>query len=70
MNRELKMVIAGSGLTNYQIEQRADIPLTKLSRIIHGAGRPTEEEMDRIARVLGKSPRELFPLEPHSPAVA
>lgn len=67
MNRALKMNIAGSGLTNYQVELRADIPLTKLSRIIHGATRPTAEEMERIAGVLGKSTQDLFP-EPYSQA--
>jgi len=68
MNRVLKMVIAGSDLTNYQIEQRAKIPLTKLSRIIHGAAQPSEIEKAGLAEILGKPVQELFP-EPN-PGVA
>jgi len=69
MNRDLKMVIAGSGMTNYQIELKAGIPLTKLSRIIHGAAQPSEAEKAGLAKILGKPVQELFP-EPHPPVVA
>ncbi len=61
MNRDLKMVIAGSSMTNYQIELKAGIPLTKLSRIIHGAVQPSESEKAELAEILGKSVQELFP---------
>ena len=60
-NHNLKAAVALSELTNYQIELKADIPLTKLSRIIHGAVRPSEEEITKISQVLGKTPTELFP---------
>ena len=69
MNRGLKMVIAGSGMTNYQIELKAGIPLTKLSRIIHGAAHPSEAEKANLAKILGKSEQELFP-NPSDPVAA
>ena len=64
MNRDLKMVIAGSGMTNYQIELKAGLPLTKLSRIIHGAAEPSGSEKEAIARAIGKKVAELF----HNPS--
>ncbi|MCH7498528.1 MAG: helix-turn-helix transcriptional regulator [Nitrospinae bacterium] len=60
MNRHLKMIVAGSEMTAYQIELEAGIPLTKLSRIIHGAIQPSEEEKDSIAGVLGVPVQDLF----------
>lgn len=60
INRKLKMQIVGSGLTNYQIELEAGIPLTKLSRFIHGCAIPSEEEKERIAKTLDTDPSELF----------
>jgi len=64
MNRDLKMVIAGSGMTNYQVELKAGIPLTKLSRIIHGAIQPSGEEKESIARVLGVPMDSVFTSDP------
>ena len=60
INRKLKMRVAGSGFNNYEIELDANIPLTKLSRIIHGAARASEEEKERIAQTLGTTVQELF----------
>ena len=60
MNRDLKMVIAGSGLTNYEIELKAGLPLTKLSRLIHGATQPNEDEMKAVAEVLGVRVGDIF----------
>ena len=60
MNRNLKMIVAGSGMTGYQIELKAEIPLTKLSRIIHGAVQPSEAEKDAIARALDVDVAEIF----------
>jgi len=62
MNRKLKMTVAGSGLTNYQIELEAGIPLTKLSRIIHEATQPTDHEKVSISKVLRVPSEELFPV--------
>jgi len=51
-NKALQGKVAISDKTNYQIELEADLPLTKLSRIIHGAAQPSEAEMEAIARAL------------------
>lgn len=68
-NRNLKKAVAGSDKTNYQIELEGGLPLTKLSRIIHGAAQPSESEKDAIARALGTKVTELFP-SPSDPVAA
>ena len=61
MNRELKKAIIDSGLKGYQVEQKAKLPHTKLTRIIHGVVEPTFQEKERLSIVLGKSANLLFP---------
>lgn len=63
MNRNLKMMVAGSGMRSYEIEREADLPFTKLSRIIYEIAQPTKEEMERIAQTLGTTVPEIFPDE-------
>ena len=65
-NKALQGEVAISDKTNYQIELEADIPLTKLSRIIHGAIQPSETEMEAIARALDVDKPKIFP-EPNPP---
>jgi len=67
-NKALQGKVAISDKTNYQIELEADLPLTKLSRIIHGATQPSESEKDAIARALDVDKPKIFP-EPN-PLVA
>ena len=59
-NKALQGEVAISDKTNYQIELEADLPLTKLSRIIHGAAQPSEAEKDAIARALDVDVVEIF----------
>lgn len=68
-NKKLKMVMAGSDMTNYELELKANLPLTKLSRIIHGAVEPSQSEKEAIAQALNKPIAELF-TNPGSPVVA
>jgi len=63
MNRNLKMMVAGSGMRGYEIENKALLPYTKLSRIIYEIAQPTKEEMERIAQTLGTTVPEIFPDE-------
>ena len=65
MNRELKLAVVGSGFKTYEIERRAKIPHTKLSRIIHQGALPTDDEMERIAEVLNEPVDQLFHTRGH-----
>ena len=46
---------------NWQIAKEALMSDSKLSKIVNGYILPTEEEMNRLAQVLGKGREELFP---------
>ena len=59
-NKVLQGEVAISDKTNYQIELEADLPLTKLSRIIHGAAQPSEAENDAVSRALDVDVAEIF----------
>ena len=59
-NKELQGAAACSDKANYEIEIEAKLPLTKLSRIIHGAIQPSEEEKEAIANALGVKVGEIF----------
>jgi len=45
----------------WKVAKQADISDSKLSKIVNGYILPTEEEMKRLAHVLGREPEELFP---------
>lgn len=45
----------------WRVAKQAGISDSKLSKIVNGYTLPTEEEMNRLAQVLGKEPEELFP---------
>ncbi len=61
MNVSLKVGVIQSGELGYKIEQKANFPLGKLSRLIHGVVKPTEEDKKILSKVLGRPIGELFP---------
>jgi len=62
MNRNLKIAILDSRRPAWQVAKETEtISDSKLSRIVNGYILPTEEEMNRLAQVLGKGREELFP---------
>ena len=67
-NKALQGEVAVSDKTNYQIELEADIPLTKLSRIIHGAAQASEAGKEAIARALGVPVHSVFNFHDTVPA--
>ena len=60
INIALKTVILKSGLKQRFIASMAKIDQTRFSKIIHGHVDPTENEMQTIAKTIGKSIEELF----------
>jgi len=62
MNRNLKIAILDSRRPAWQVAKETEtISDSKLSKIVNGYIVPTEEEMKRLAQVLGREPEELFP---------
>lgn len=69
LNVALKSAIFSSGRKQKRIAYLARIEETQLSHIVRGRRPASDEERERLAKVLGKSPRELFPAD-ESEAVA
>lgn len=61
MNRNLKIAILDYRDPAWQLAKQIGTSDSKLSKIVNGYILPTEEEMNRLAQVLGKSREELFP---------
>ena len=61
MRKKVKLAVVESELKEYEVEQLAEMPRGKLSRIIYGACDPTPEEREALAEVLNKSVAEIFP---------
>jgi transcriptional regulator with XRE-family HTH domain len=61
INMPLKLAIVRSGRSQREIAQYAAIGEVRLSAIVQGRLTPTEEEKDRLARVLGRRVDGLFP---------
>ena len=61
MNKRLKIALLDYREPAWRVAKQAGIPDSKLSKIVNGYILPTEEEMNRLAQVLGKSQDELFP---------
>jgi hypothetical protein len=53
MKLDLKIAILRSGKRQWQVAQEADIQDSRLSKFIHGYGRLTDDERQRLQRVLG-----------------
>ena len=63
MNRNLKIALLDKGVPQYRTAMEADVQPTKLSQIIYGGAKPSDEEKERLARVLGCEVDHLFPAE-------
>ncbi len=57
---QLKLERVKQGLTQFDFYKKAEIPQWKVSLIERGL-QPTQDEAERIARVLGQDIQELFP---------
>lgn len=60
-NTALKVAIVQSQLPQHEVARRARIRETRLSHIVRGRVEPTEEERERLAKLLRRSQDELFP---------
>ena len=73
MDLSLKFSILAAGWTQRQISGLTGIPETRLSDLARGRSRPTPEEKDALARVLGRPtpcPQTCAPAVPSSDATA
>ena len=61
MNKYLKIAILDYQEPAWRVAKQAGISDSKLSKIVNGYILPTEDEMNRLAQVLGKGREELFP---------
>lgn len=68
MNKTLRSAFIEEGRKIYEVEREADLPQSKLSKIIHQVVEPTEDEKERIAKSLKRSSCDLF--SDHSTQVA
>lgn len=63
LNIALKTAIIQSRKKQKRIARLARIDEVQLSRIVHGHAEPTPKERERLAAILGKPERDLFPVE-------
>lgn len=61
-NIALKVAIIESGRKQQDIARAAGIPETRFSHIVRGRIDATAKERERIARALGRSQDDLFPV--------
>jgi hypothetical protein len=61
MNKALRIAIIERGLPQWKVAKRARVGEARMSGFVHERFEPTDEEKDRIARVLKKSPADIFP---------
>ena len=61
MNKRLKIALLDYREPAWRVAKQAGIPDSKLSKIVNGYILPSEDEMNRLAHVLGREPEELFP---------
>ena len=59
----LKIALLVENLSQRELARRADYTEETLSRVLHGRHKPSPEMRARIAEVLGRPVRELFPSE-------
>lgn len=55
MANALKRALIDAGIPQYRVAQRAGLTETRLSRLATGRATPTEDELQRLADVLGVS---------------
>jgi len=61
MSLRLKIAILKTGKKNYEIAQAMNWPPSKLSYIINGVQKPTQEDRERLSAVLQVDTAYLFP---------
>jgi transcriptional regulator with XRE-family HTH domain len=61
MRLELKLAVVATRKTQREIARALEIGEVDLSRIVCGVTTPTQDQMDAIAKELGKPVGELFP---------
>lgn len=59
-NRDLKIKVLDSGLSQREIAKRAGIPESHFSMVLHGRYNLTIEQQERIAEILGCGVNEIF----------
>ena len=69
MNKILRSAFIEEDRKIYEVEREADLPQSKLSKIIHQVVEPTEDEKERIAKSLKRQASDLFP-NPSNPVAA
>ncbi len=60
MNTSLRIAFIEEDRKIYEVERDADLPQSKLSKIIHQIVEPTDGEKDRIAKILKRPTSDLF----------
>ena len=60
MNIPLRIALIKANRKIYEVEREAKLPQSKLSKIIHQVVEPTEDEKERLAKLLRKPVSELF----------
>lgn len=63
----LKLAIVKSGQTQRWLAAESRVPESRLSTLANGWAEPREDERQAIAEVLGRSPDDLFAVEPAMP---
>lgn len=60
-NLALKIAIVESERSQVEIAKDADIPESRLSKLVNGHDEPTDTERKSLAKILKKKPAQLFP---------
>ena len=60
MNVELKLAILKTGKSQRQIAAETGIPESRLSLLVRGWAQPRPNELEELARVLGRLPQALI----------
>jgi len=60
-NLALKIAIIQSERSQIEVAKLADVPESRLSKLVNGHDDPTEGEMKALAKILKRKPAELFP---------
>ncbi len=68
-NQNLQIAILKTGKKNYQIAQSMDWPPSKLSYIVNGIQKPTQDDQEKLSGLLQVDVAYLFP-SPTDPVAA
>lgn len=70
VNLRLKAALVESGLFQYEAAKKLSIPLTTFNMKLLGRRKWSEDEMDRIAKVVHKPVEYLFPASQNTESVS